>query len=49
MSKEFIEVTDINTPKLSIYHQFSENQLFHINEPDLGIFIAESPKVIGRE
>ena len=48
MSKEFIEVTDINTPELSIYHQFSENQLFHINEPDLGIFIAESPKVIGR-
>ena len=48
MSKEFIEVTDINIPELSIYHQFSENQLFHINEPDLGIFIAESPKVIGR-
>ena len=33
---------------LTIYHEYSENQLFHINEPDLGVFIAESPKVIGR-
>lgn len=44
----FIEVTSLDIPELSIYHQLSENQLFHINEPDLGIFIAESPKVIGR-
>ena len=45
---DFIEVTSLDIPELSIYHQYSENQLFHINEPDLGIFIAESPKVIGR-
>ena len=48
MSFDYIEVNDLNNPKLQIYHQFSENQLYHINEPDLGIFIAESPKVIGR-
>nr|WP_297705120.1 RNA methyltransferase [uncultured Butyrivibrio sp.] len=48
MSLKFIEVMDLDDPKLQIYHQFSENQLCHINEPDLGIFIAESPKVIGR-
>nr|WP_330391571.1 RNA methyltransferase [Butyrivibrio sp. YAB3001] len=45
---EFIEVTNLNIPELKIFHQLSENQLYHINEPELGIFIAESPKVIGR-
>ncbi len=48
MPYNYIEVTDLNLPELQIYHQLSENQLYHINEPDLGIFIAESPKVIGR-
>ncbi len=48
MAKSFIEVNAIDTPELSIYHGYSENQLYHINEPDLGIFIAESPKVITR-
>ncbi len=48
MSNEFIEVNTIDTPELSIYHEYSENQLYHINEPGLGIFIAESPKVITR-
>lgn len=43
-----IFVTDLNIPELSIYHELSENQLYHINEPELGLFIAESPKVIGR-
>lgn len=44
----FIEVTSIDIPELSIFHELSENQLYHYNEPDLGLFIAESPKVIGR-
>nr|WP_297766690.1 RNA methyltransferase [uncultured Butyrivibrio sp.] len=48
MNHDYKEVTTLDIPELSIYHQLSENQLFHINEPDLGIFIAESPKVIGR-
>ncbi len=45
---DFIEITDLNSDDLSIYNEFSENQLFHINEPEPGIFIAESPKVIDR-
>ncbi|WP_026489462.1 TrmH family RNA methyltransferase [Butyrivibrio sp. XBB1001] len=48
MNYNYKEVTTLDIPELSIYHQLSENQLFHINEPELGIFIAESPKVIGR-
>ena len=48
MSANFISLNNLNTPDLRVYHEYSENQLFHINEPDLGIFIAESPKVIGR-
>ena len=48
MSSSFISITNLNTPDLRVYHEYSENQLFHIYEPDLGIFIAESPKVIGR-
>ena len=43
-----IEITDLNIPELDIYARLSEGQLLHINEPDLGIFIAESPKVIIR-
>ena len=34
--------------ELQVYTDFKENQLMHINEPDLGVFIAESPKVITR-
>ena len=44
----FIEITDFNAPELDVYARLSEPQLFHINEPEPGIFIAESPKVIGR-
>ncbi len=44
----FIEVASIDIPELSIYHELSENQLYHYNEPDLGLFIAESPKVTAR-
>lgn len=46
--QRFIEVTSIDIPELSIYHELSENQLYHFNEPDLGLFIAESPKVTAR-
>lgn len=42
-----INITDFNSSKLDIYARLSENQLFHYYEPDLGLFIAESPKVIG--
>ena len=43
-----IEITDLNLPELDIYARLSEGQLLHYREPDLGIFIAESPKVIAR-
>ena len=48
LDDQVIPVDNLSLPELSIYHEYSENQLFHINEPLLGIFIAESPKVIGR-
>ena len=43
-----IHITDLSLPELKIYSAFSENQLLHYYEPDTGIFIAESPIVIGR-
>lgn len=43
-----IDITDLAAPELDIYARLTENQLFHLYEPDLGLFIAESPKVIER-
>ena len=42
-----IEITDFNAPELDIYARFNEAQLLHYFEPAPGVFIAESPKVIG--
>lgn len=43
-----IEITDFNTPELDFYARLSEAQLLHFYEPNGGLFIAESPKVIER-
>lgn len=43
-----IEITDIHAPELNLYAQLSEGQLAHYYEPADGLFIAESPMVIGR-
>ena len=43
-----IEITDINTPSLDAYARLTEAQLRNRLEPEKGIFIAESPKVIRR-
>ena len=43
-----IEITDFSVPELDIYARLTENQLFHYHEPEIGLFIAESPKVIER-
>ena len=43
-----IKITDLNIPELDIYARLSEVQLLHYYEPNLGIFIAESPNVIER-
>ena len=42
------EVTDFSDPELDIYARLTEVQLLNRREPDKGIFIAESPKVIDR-
>lgn len=43
-----IEITDFMDPALDIYARLSENQLLNRHEPEKGIFIAESPKVVER-
>ncbi len=43
-----IEITDFNAPELDIYARLTEGQLLNRHEPEKGIFIAESPKVIER-
>ena len=43
-----IEITDLSAPELDVYARLNETQLLHYYEPDSGIFIAESPKVIER-
>ncbi len=43
-----IEIRDLAARELDIYARMSENQLAHIYEPDIGLFIAESPNVIQR-
>lgn len=40
------QIQDLNEPQLDIYARLSEGQLLHYNEPEEGIFIAESPRVI---
>ena len=43
-----IEITDFNAPELDVYARLTENQLLNRAEPEKGLFIAESPKVVER-
>lgn len=43
-----IEIEDFEAPQLDVYARLSENQLLNRHEPEKGMFIAESPKVIER-
>ncbi|MCR5754077.1 MAG: RNA methyltransferase [Acetatifactor sp.] len=43
-----IRVDEFNKPELQVYTKYNENQLKHIYEPDRGLFICESVKVITR-
>ncbi len=43
-----IEITDFSAPELDIFARLTEAQLRNRLEPEKGIFIAESPKVIAR-
>ena len=40
------DIDNLEDPRLSVYTELSESQLFHCREPQTGLFIAESPKVI---
>lgn len=43
-----IKITDIEAPELDVYARLTEGQLLNRHEPEKGIFIAESPRVIER-
>ena len=43
-----VEITDLSAPELDVYARLTQAQLRNRLEPDKGIFIAESPKVIAR-
>ncbi|MDD7740003.1 MAG: RNA methyltransferase [Fusicatenibacter sp.] len=43
-----IEITDFQAPELDVYARLTENQLLNRQDPENGMFIAESPKVVER-
>ena len=43
-----IEIKDFNAPELDIYARCTEARILNKDHPEEGMFIAESPKVIGR-
>jgi len=43
-----VEITDFSAPELDVYARLTEGQLKNRAEPEKGLFIAESPKVIDR-
>lgn len=46
--ENIIEITDFNVPQLDVYARITEGQLLNRQEPEKGMFIAESPRVIER-
>lgn len=47
-TNNIIEITDFSASELDVYARLTENQLLNRAEPEKGMFIAESPKVIER-
>lgn len=45
---QIIEITNFEAPELDVYARLTENQLINRHEPEKGLFIAESPKVVER-
>ena len=45
---DMIHIDSIDDERVSLYTKYNEPQLYHLNEPGPGIFIAETPMVIGR-
>ena len=48
MENKIIEIKDFHAPELDVYARLTEAQLLNKDDPQKGMFIAESPKVIGR-
>ncbi|WP_026835311.1 TrmH family RNA methyltransferase [Eubacterium xylanophilum] len=48
MNWKYTRISSMKIPELDIYRLYNENQLRKMYEPDVGIFICESPKVILR-
>lgn len=48
LKKRICRINDIKDERVSLYTNYNEPQLYHINEPGPGIFIAETPMVIER-
>ena len=46
--RDIIEITDFADPVFDVYSRHNENRLYRYNEPDEGLFIAESVRVIHR-
>ena len=44
---QIIEITDLTRPELDVFCRLTEAQLRNRLEPEKGVFIAESPTVIG--
>ncbi|MDO4187515.1 MAG: RNA methyltransferase [Lachnospiraceae bacterium] len=45
---EYTEIKSLSDERISLYIDYNENQLFHVNEPAPGYFVAESCEVIER-
>ena len=43
---QIIQLTDLSAPELDVYARLTDAQLRSRLEPEKGVFIAESPKVI---
>lgn len=43
-----VEITDFSCPELDVYARLTEGQLLNREHPENGLFIAESPLVVGR-
>lgn len=48
LTMNMTKINDINAPELDVFSRISEVQLYRYNEPDIGIFLAESANVILR-
>lgn len=45
---KMVRTDNLDDERISLYTKYNEPQLYHINEPATGVFIAETPMVIER-